>query len=121
MNLLRADPDPSDPDRVEIEATRTADRLRSLSLARLRTPLADGGPRALRALELAQQLADAAADLAGRSRHRLPEVPDLAVGDVLAVCAADLVEVLRATPEPATVEPVATWASTRLTELRRLL
>jgi hypothetical protein len=92
MSLLEPDPEPSDPRRLALEGTRTADRLRTLSLVRLAAPLAGGTTRARAALALAQELADRAAELAGRPPRALPELPDSAVGDVLAVCVHDLVE-----------------------------
>lgn len=104
VNLLQADPDPADPARIAVEAARTADRLRTLSLVRLAAELPDGRTRAGATLALAQRLADRAATLDGRPARRLPALPATATGDVLAVCANDLVEALadagdRADPE----------------------
>jgi hypothetical protein len=92
MSLLDPTPAPEDPDRLILEATRTCDRLRSMSLVRLAAPLPDGRSRARAAFDLAQGLADDAAHLAGRPARRLPDLADPAAGDVLAVCAQDLAE-----------------------------
>lgn len=66
-----------------------------MALARLRAPVLDGRTRAGEAARIAQEMADAAADLAERPRRHLPELPDSAVADVLAVCAHDLAAELR--------------------------
>jgi hypothetical protein len=92
VTLLAAQPDPSQPERLRLELARTADRLRTMSLVRLAAPLPDAGSRAARAFALAQELADAAADLAGRPRRALPELADPSAGDVLAVCGLELAE-----------------------------
>lgn len=92
VSLLDPTPAPEDPDRLILEATRTCDRLRSLSLVRLAASLPDGRSRARAAFDLAQDLADAAAELAGHPRRVLPDLADPAAGDVLAVCAQDLAE-----------------------------
>ncbi len=92
MSLLDPTPAPEDPDRLILEATRTCDRLRSLSLVRLAAVLPDGRSRARAAFDLAQDLADAASALAGRPGRALPDLADPAAGDVLAVCAQDLAE-----------------------------
>jgi hypothetical protein len=92
VSLLDPIPAPEDPDRLILEAARTCDRLRSLSLVRLAAPLPDGRSRARAAFELAQDLADEAAVLAGRPQRMLPDLADPAAGDVLAVCAQDLAE-----------------------------
>ena len=91
MSLIEPDPDPTDPRRLALEGARTADRLRSLSLVRLAAPLGPGPSPARAAVALAQDLADAAARREGRPTRSLPELPDAAAGDVLAVCVADLV------------------------------
>jgi hypothetical protein len=92
VSLLDPEPEEGDPARLDRESARTADRLRTMSLVRLSAPLPDGSTRAGAAFALAQRLVDRAAELAGRPRRRLPELPDSAVGDVLAVCVHDLVE-----------------------------
>ncbi|HYN29963.1 MAG TPA: hypothetical protein VES95_08850 [Dermatophilaceae bacterium] len=92
MSLLDPTPASEDPDRLILEATRTCDRLRSLSLVRLAAVLPDGRSRARAVFDLAQDLADAASGLAGRPTRMLPELADPAAGDVLAVCAQDLAE-----------------------------
>lgn len=80
-----------------------AGRLRSLGEARLgRPPMrvglgvaeplrTDGPSVADRARGLAQVLADLCADLEGRAAAPLPYLPDLAVGDMVAVTGHDLV------------------------------
>jgi hypothetical protein len=92
VSLLDATPAPEDPERLLLEATRTCDRLRSLSLVRLAALLPDGRSRARAAFDLAQELADASFALAGGPGRTLPELADVAAGDVLAVCAQDLAE-----------------------------
>lgn len=92
MSLLDPTPAPEDPERLILEASRTCDRLRSLSLVRLAAPLPDGRSRARAAFDLAQELADASFALAGRPGRALPDLADHAAGDVLAVCAQDLAE-----------------------------
>jgi hypothetical protein len=92
VSLLDPAPAPEDPDRLILEASRTCDRLRSLSLVRLAAVLPDGRSRARAAFDLAQELADASFALAGVPGRTLPELADPAAGDVLAVCAQDLAE-----------------------------
>ncbi len=92
VSLLDPTPAPEDPDRLILEATRTCDRLRSLSPVRLAASLPDGRSRARAAFDLAQALADEAASLAGQPSRTLPDLADPAAGDVLAVCAQDLAE-----------------------------
>lgn len=121
MELLHPDPDPADTERIAIEAARTTERLRSMSLARLRAALPEGDTRSDRALRLSQEFADATAELAGWPRRELPDVPDTAAGDVLAVCATDLVEQLRLAPDAARVRQISAWAGAALIALRRLL
>ena len=119
--MLAAEPSPDDPDRLELEATRTAERLRTLSLVRLGVALPDGRSRAGAAFELAGELADRAADLAGRPRRRLPELPDGAAGDVLAVCAHDLAEEVRSQGPSAGAASACRAAVEGLVALRRQL
>ena len=121
MDLLAAPPDPADPARLELEAVRTCDRLRSMSLVRLSAELPDGGTRAGAAFELAGRLADLAADLAGRPRRDLPQLPDPAAGDALAVCARDLVEELSERPGDPDAAELCARAVAELISLRRVL
>jgi len=93
-------PDPGDPARLAVEIERTVDRLRSLSAVRLAAALPDGRSRAAAAFALAQVLADRAAGLEGQPVRRLPDLPDLAAGDVLAVCGHDLLEQVRRGADP---------------------
>ncbi|GAB3684121.1 hypothetical protein [Angustibacter aerolatus] len=89
MHPLDDDADPRV--RLAREATRVADRLRSLSLDRLDRP-GERGERspADRAREVSQRLADLAADAAGRRRRQVPSLPPHAAGDQLAVTAHDV-------------------------------
>jgi hypothetical protein len=70
---------------------RVADRLRSLSDARLARPLPPHATRADAAHALAQQLADTCARLEGVPARPVPRLHDLAVGDQVAVTGHDLV------------------------------
>jgi hypothetical protein len=121
VNLLAPEPDPDDPERLEREAARTAERLRTLSLVRLGVALPDGRTRAAAAVALAGELADAAADLAGRPRRNLPELPEGAAGDVLAVCALDLAEEVRARGPSVAAAAACRAAVEGLVALRRQL
>jgi hypothetical protein len=121
VNLLADDPAPADPRRVTREAERTADRLRGLTVVRLRVALPESDTRAERAFRLAQELADEAAALAGWPQRSLPVLPDTAAGDVLAVCATDLVEVLDAAADPQVVSRVSESVVARLIALRQVL
>ncbi len=98
MSLLDPTPGMDDPARLRLESGRTCDRLRSMSLTRLDASLADGRSRARAAHELAQELADASAQLSGRPARTLPDLASPAAGDVLAVCAQDLAEELDSSP-----------------------
>lgn len=98
MEPLVQDPDPGQPARLNLEAERVCDRLRSMSLVRLGLPAGVGGTRADRARILAQELVDSAVALAGRPVRTLPALPDSGVADMLAVCAHDLSAELRLRP-----------------------
>ena len=76
------------------QVARLADRLRSLSDVRLAAALPGGGAGPTRPTPLAQQLADAAAELAGEPRRAVPRLDDLVVGDQVAVTGTDLVDAL---------------------------
>jgi hypothetical protein len=117
MGVADAQPDPGDPRRLSVELRRTSERLRSLSVARLAAPTTDGRSHADAAREVAQALADRSAALDGRQPRRLPDLPDLAVGDMLSVCGHDLVEQLQVWPDP----PACRAAVAELVALRRLL
>lgn len=82
--------------------------------------MTDGRSRAGAALDLAQELADEAAVIAGRPARRLPDLPDPAAGDVLAVCANDLAEELEGVPTD-TGGSACRSAVERLVVLRQLL
>jgi len=98
---------PADVDVLVELVDAVAGRLRSLGEARLgRPPMrvglgiaepirADGPSVADRARGLAQEFVDLAARLEGRDGPPLPYLPDLAVGDMVAVTGHDLVHTLR--------------------------
>lgn len=67
-----------------------AERLRTMPLVRLSAPWSPYASRAAAARSVAQRLADLAADEGGWPRRHLPDVGDPAVGDQIAVTAADL-------------------------------
>ena len=99
---------------------RLADRLRSLSDVRLRAALPGGGSRADAAHRVAQQLADAAARLAGEPVRPVPRLDDLVVGDQVAVTGADL---LAALDRAARDDPDGPWraaAESALSAVRTL-
>lgn len=89
MNLLAGDPAPTDPARLRLELGRCTNRLRSLPLARLSAPSAEGS-RARLAARVAQRLVDLTATLQGPPARQLPLLPDHAAADVLAVVGHDL-------------------------------
>jgi hypothetical protein len=120
VTLFEPTPEPDDPHRLAVEAGRTSDRLRSMSLTRLDAPLADGRSRAGAAFGLAQQLADWSAELSGRPSRSLPRLASAAAGDVLAVCAQDLVDDLRQHPGGGAARRCRE-AVTALIDLRRQL
>ncbi len=95
-----------------------------MALTRLSAPGADGRSRAEAAFEVAQRLADAAADLNGRARQVLPSLADPAAGDVVAVCSHDLAEAIAApvsTVPVGAAEDVCRTAVADLVALRRML
>lgn len=130
MGLLEPEPALTDLRRARLEVRRTVDRLRSMPIARLKRPIAASGaaePHAIvdpaadtpaaRTFALASTLADEAADREGRQRQPLPTLPATSAGDVLAVCANDLIALLAGT-----ADPVATARlSEAMIELRRSL
>ena len=118
MSLLERPLDPADPHRLALEAVRACDRLRSMSLVRLSAALPEGSSRARAAVALAQELADDAADLAGREHRALPELPDPAAGDVLAVCVQDLLGELRLVGASPRADAVCARAVAALISLR---
>jgi hypothetical protein len=109
--VTASDVDPRD--RLDRELRRVTDRLRTLGLARLERPGPDGRTPAQRAHEVAQALADLAADATGRDRRDVPVLPAHAVADQVAVTGLDL----RAEGDPAAVGA----GVQRLVELRRSL
>ena len=122
------DVDPREPLRSELatEVRRVADRLRSMSQARLEGQVAPSeagfppyGSRAEAARTVASALADAAAALTGEATHVLPVLSDFAAGDQLAVAGHDLL-VAVAAADPAGRDRVAD-AIRLLSDLRRRL
>jgi hypothetical protein len=75
---------------LDRELDRVAGRLRTLGPARLERPGADGRSPAALAHQVAQALADLAADAAGRGRRAVPVLPAHAVADQVTVTAHDL-------------------------------
>jgi len=74
------------------ELTRAVDMLRSMPIPKLSRPVDDSdSTRAECARDVAQFLADLAADAEGGPRRVIPDVGDPAVGDQLAVTGRDLV------------------------------
>lgn len=82
-------------EQLEVEVGRVSDRLRSMSQERLTRGFPPYASRTAAALQLAQLLADTAADVAGPpvSRHVVPDLGPLVVGDQVAVTGTDLVQV----------------------------
>lgn len=125
MESLRAD--------LASEVERVADRLRSMSQAKLTGPVLGHTSRAHAARSAAQALADAAAvieagcpvDAAALPAKRpVPVLSEFAAGDQVAVTGHDLILALEA-PLPHDIEPTATALVTQALEqlrtLRRLL
>lgn len=89
--------DESTTDQLAVEVRRLADRLRTMSDVRLTQPYPGPGTRAVAALDLAQQLAEAAQGIESRAVPTAPGwrvVPELgvfALGDQIAVTGHDLV------------------------------
>jgi hypothetical protein len=74
------------------ELTRAVDMLRSMPIPKLSRSTGEVGPtRAERARDVAQFLADLAADAESGPRRVIPDVGDPAVGDQIAVTGRDLV------------------------------
>jgi len=86
------------PDRYEADLRRTVDRLRTLGLPRLAARFEPEPTRADAARGVAQRLADLAADLVGTPVRALPRLGDHAVGDQVAVCGRDLLDVALTRP-----------------------
>ena len=116
------------------DVRRVSDRLRTLSATRLAAPpgpSVDGGPehpsRAAAGRAAAQALADAAADLEAAAagvppvRRRLPDLPDLSVGDQVAVTGHDLLAALGAADPPSAALLAARDATRALADVRRRL
>lgn len=121
---------------LEADVRRVADRLRSLSQARLAAPAPPHESRADAARAAAQTLAKAAQCLAEResgvepSWRPLPVLSDFAVGDQVAVTGHDLLaelgavgpdDVVWGSGSPRTAFEVVTAAAFALAQTRRLL
>lgn len=81
-------------EQLQVEVARVADRLRSMSQERLQRGFPPYASRAAAALEVAQLLADTAAEVTGvpAERRTVPDLGPLVVGDQVAVTGTDLVE-----------------------------
>jgi hypothetical protein len=129
-------------DELAADVRRVSERLRTLSATRLAAPPApppDGGPdypsRAAAARAAAQLMADTAAALEAAAmgtepdRHVLPVLPDIAVGDQVAVTGHDLLAALDLLDptaavrahRPFPVEQAVGGASRALADVRRRL
>jgi len=106
-------------DRFTADLRRTVDRLRTLGLDRLRASFEPEPTRADAALDVAQHLADAAADLEGLPRRTLPRLSVGAVGDQVAVCGQDLLAAAAGAPDPTHADQLLTHAADALLDLRR--
>jgi hypothetical protein len=106
-------------ERLEADLRRTADRLRTLGLARLGASFAPEATRADAARDVAQRLADLAADLEGEPRRTVPRLADAAVGDQVAVCGHDLLAAASAAPPGPGVDADVLAAADLLLDLRR--
>ena len=105
--------------RVGRELDRVLTRLAALGPARSARPGPDGVAPAVRVRPVLQHLADAAADAEGRVRRPVPALPAHALGDQLAVLAADLLAALP--PDDPSAAPGLEDLAERLTALRRAL
>lgn len=118
------------------EVRRVADRLRSLSQARLAAPAPPYPSRAAAARSVARLIAEAEQGIAARQGpvepawRGLPDLGDLAVGDQLAVTGHDLLSVIEhvrpdddvwARGRRRTARDVVTEVAGHLAELRRSL
>jgi hypothetical protein len=113
----------AEPEVIEADVRRVADRLRGLSRARLAAPLPGRPSRADAGRALASRLALAAQGVEGRGDpaeptwRDLPELSDFAVGDQVAVTGNDLFRSLAGLPAATTV-----WAPPgRQVNVERLL
>ncbi len=106
-------------ERLEADLHRTVDRLRTLGLARLGASFAPEPTRADAARDVAQRLADLAADLEGEPRRTVPRLGDAVVGDQVAVCGHDLLAAAGAAPPGPDVDADVLVAADLLLDLRR--
>ena len=104
--------------RFDLDLERTVDRLRGMALTRLSAPFAPEQTRARAARDLAQRLADHAAQVRGEPPRVVPELAVGAVADQVAVCGLDLREAVLTTPEASYV--LSTAADDLLSVRRRL-
>lgn len=107
----------SEVDALATQLGRVAERLRTLSLARLQAPVPGWPSRAVAARAVAQRCADVTAAIEGRAARPLPVLSDLAVGDQVSVCAGDLV---RAVGSDEIVGPALAQVETLRTEVEAL-
>jgi hypothetical protein len=89
-----------------------------MSVERLTRPFPPYASRAAAALALAQELADASADLEGLARRKVPDLGPAVVGDQVAVTGEDLAAAGDALAEP---HESVTHCLGALTALRRAL
>jgi len=106
-------------ERFTVDLRRTVERVRTLGLDRLRASFDPEPTRADAALDVAQQLADAAADLEAGPRRTLPRLSVAAVGDQVAVCGHDLLAATAGAPDPTYADQLLTHAADALLDLRR--
>ncbi len=106
--------------RLVVEVGRTADRLRSMGVARLGAAFEPEPTRAAAARAVAQRLANAAADLLGDGHRAVPVVAVSAAGDQVAVCGRDLFDAASVSTVPSgVVDATLTDACEALLDLRR--
>jgi len=118
-SLPGLDPVQTPVERFSAQLERTADRLRTLGIARLGAPFDPEPTRADAARAEAQRLADNAAGLEGRPTRALPRLADAAVGDQVAVCGRDLLAAAQLRDDEADVVRLLDAAARRLLDLRR--
>ena len=112
--------EPSTPvDRLTADLRRTVDLLRTIGLARLAASFEPEPSRADAARDVAQRLADLAADLEGEPRRHVPRLADAAVGDQVAVCGHDLLAAVAASTPSADLDALVLTAADLLLDLRR--
>ncbi len=112
--------EPSTPaDRLTADLRRTVDRLRTLGLARMAASFSPEPTRADAARDVAQRLADLAAELEGGPHRTLPRLADSAVGDQVAVCGNDVLAAAAGAAPGPDVDAAVVAAADLLLDLRR--